>query len=136
MLSETNGAWTLTATSAAITRICLDSRLSLLLNSELGDAEIQCSGEFRVVDRERGIDTTASAANADVLGVGSLRGDLACITITRDGKLQIDWTSGMQLIALPDDRFEAWEVVTDQLQLVCLPGGGIAVFDAHDHDPG
>lgn len=134
MLVEKDGEWSLHATTAFVARVCVDSRLSLLIDSELGDAEIQCSGEFQIVDLSRHIDNTFTPSDDDLVGIGTLRGDLASLRVSRTGALEIIWVSGLTLLVRPNDRFEAWELATERLQLICMPGGEIAIFDARDQD--
>lgn len=127
MFIELDSEWTLAATPAVVTRVCLDFRLSLLIDSELGDAEIHCNGTFSILDPENDVETVVTATD-DIPKLGRLRGALASIRITRGGELQIAWADRLVLVVPPGDAFEAWELAAGDLQLIGLPGGGVAVF--------
>jgi hypothetical protein len=47
----------------------------------------------------------------------------------KDGRLRLLFDGGSQLQVMPDGRDEAWRAVgPGSLQLVCLAGGGVAVW--------
>jgi hypothetical protein len=52
------------------------------------------------------------------------------ISITKSGDLKILFENGSVLQAGPNEDFESWHVLTNELQLICSPGGEVVVYES------
>ena len=52
-------------------------------------------------------------------------------TAFQDGSLELIFDDGIRLSVTPDPDYEAWEIVAPNgFRVVCMPGGGLAVWAA------
>lgn len=114
-----------------VSRVCFDWAITLEFLDGFPETSIRIGGKIRlqVGTEEVEIDpeVSASAGRAVVL----VRKRAAAGIALRDGTLRIVFSDGTKIAASPSSPYEAWELsASNGLKLVCLPSGGLAVWDS------
>jgi hypothetical protein len=124
---EHDDHWALPLADREVTQCRLDSEFSLVFSEpERADVVVRF-GAFQLrepIGTEHSLDPQQAG---DDLGpaLALLRQTVSRAVAWRDGRLQIDFTSGASLEVRPDPDYEAWEVSgPGAICLVCVPGGG------------
>lgn len=91
--------------------------------------EIRLEGCFDY-QREGNLSRLSAEDPSTLAAVGSvLHTDVSSITIWKNGKLEIALANAGLIISEPDEDYEAWGLAaTDELKIVCMPGGDLAVW--------
>lgn len=114
-----------------ITRICLDYAVVL----ETADGtELRIESSFKLTSRDS---TGGDEVRPDRLQesgsavIQLLNTTISEASIRESGDLSLKFASGQYLQCPPDDRFEAWTLVTTTGErAVCMPGGGVSYWSA------
>ena len=110
-----------------IARICLDFAVAL---DTVDGTELRIEARFRVTspDESRSVDIDPSdVRNAGEPLVRLLHQRIVLAAVDESGALSLRFAHGERLDCEPDQRFEAWTLVTPGGErMVCLPGGGVA----------
>ncbi len=110
-----------------IGRLCLDCAVAL----ETADGtELRIESRFQLSTSDGTQPDEVDPDHLDLTGaavVGLLRQRVVLASIAESGVLSLRFANGLRLECEPDERFEAWTLVTAAGErMVCLPGGGVA----------
>lgn len=136
-LTEEHDRYTINVVGEAVNRCIVDYAFTL----DIGEPEdglsvrIGCPFSFR-----SGADSCQLDAERNPAGLGPVLSvvhkAVAHLTISKDGNLAISMTDGSRVAVCPDPDYEAWSIAANVglkgLNVVCLPGGGLAIWDAED----
>jgi hypothetical protein len=110
-----------------VSRITFDYALTIETS---GGIELRFESRFRLVDRDGVEEVEGEPESLDVTGgaiVKLLHKPIDELTVDGSGVLTVSFTTGRRLVCDPDERFEAWTLVTSTGErIVCMPGGGVA----------
>ena len=114
-----------------VARLVLDYRLTLQFLGGDDDLDLAIATPFAVVDEGRTdlVDPEQPESLGPALTL--LRRVVESVIVREDGGLELAFTHGPRLSVPPDPNYEAWESTSSSgAKLVCLPGGGLAVWAA------
>jgi hypothetical protein len=118
--------WQLHLTGQQVTRCCFDYSAVSLLSSEGIEFRLERPFTYREANGSPHTIRPESAAPALLAPVLQVRFQiLRHVTAFTDGRLQIVFENGREIEVLPDQRYEAWNIVGPHFWLVSLPGGGL-----------
>lgn len=127
-LVEHDEFWTLPLAGRTITQCRVDAAFSLVsCEPECDDVVIRVAS-FRLSDSPI---TFTAEGEREALGPAlTLYQDrVAEATAWKSGRLELVFASGRRMTADPDPDYEAWEISgPSRILLVCLAGGGVAVW--------
>jgi Family of unknown function (DUF6188) len=116
-----------------VSRLVLDFRLTLQFLDTGADYDIAIATPFSIEDGKRThrLDPERPESLGPALTV--LRRVVESAAVNEDGGLVLAFAHGLTLRVVPDPNYEAWESTSSSgAKLVCLPGGGLAVWAARD----
>ena len=96
-----------------------------------GSPKLTIEGPFTVTPPDATAETCCEALDEFVIVTvpGLLVNQAADATIGEDRQLTLRFAGGTTLTVPPDDKYEAWQLRDDTgLLIVCMPGGGLAVW--------
>jgi hypothetical protein len=117
----------------SIARCVIDYAFSLEASREDGIVIIILRIEYPFTVSERGMRYVLDPNEPAKLGPATalVRGSVRTARASADGRLSIVFDDGRELTVEPRDDFEAWVLSGDNgVKAVCLPGGGVATWDA------
>jgi hypothetical protein len=115
---------------APIGRIQVDSQLTFYAE----DLQLVCETGFTIEDGERSdwVDPADTATFLPAVMLFNRRLDSALVY--KNGMLRLTFEDGARLRVLPHASYEAWNLSgSGGLQLVCMPGGELAVWSQPEH---
>lgn len=114
-----------------VSRCYFDGRFGLCFYSDGPQTEIAIATELRLKQSEH-----QTTGNPEIPGslapMLSLFGQRVSKAYAyKNGRLSVEFDTGLHLEVEPNSRFEAWEVsAQDGLKLVATPGGGVAFWQS------
>jgi hypothetical protein len=137
LLVDVGDRWELGFGGGVIDRCCFDYAvvLHMLDGSSRWDVRLEQPFAVTTSDGTEHLIVPEEAVHIDqVLTV--LRSTIEQAVAFKDGHLELRVSQGAVLQAPPNEGFEAWTVTgPHHVQLVCLPGGEVAVWSP-DHEDG
>jgi hypothetical protein len=110
-----------------VSRICFD--YAVVIEATNG-TEVRIGTPFQLWAAELGHRDEVRPERVAEMGstvVSLLRQKVVEASVGESGGLRLRFASGQRLECPPDERFEAWTLVTASGErMVCMPGGGIA----------
>ncbi|HEU4324794.1 MAG TPA: DUF6188 family protein [Roseiflexaceae bacterium] len=127
------GGWTISARSYEINRFSIDEAINIQLTGEQRSADLRIEQVFLLTEG-----TTQHAmvpGRFDNLGqlFALLHKPITAATVSDEGRLELEIDRAVRLVVEPDQKYEAWTLSADSgLLVVCLPGGGVAVWESSE----
>lgn len=128
LVEERDDRWVLPLRGDMVSRCVVDAAFQIQFLERADPITVTIESPFIVI--ESGVSREVSPADPPTLGpVLSVIGrsvKAACAMKTGHLRLEIE---DLCLVVDPDERYEAWSVVSDNnLKLICMPGGSVAVW--------
>lgn len=136
-LIEDDDRWLLPYRGMQVDQICVSYQLSLVLD---GGAEVTVEtpalltvGSFSAPDA-RAVELVPE--RQDVAAALHLFGSKVLSSVAfKSGSLRVVFDGGLHLDVSPDPKYEAWALTGPLgLRIVCMPGGGLAVWTSRRRD--
>lgn len=129
-LIEKNDGWEIDTKNATIFRCIIDYafRIELSINGQSLTLAIEC--EF-IISQDGNIyhlDIEDKDRSKLTQGLYLIGQKAQKITIDKDGLIKVQLESEYIMVK-PHERYEAWQLRTSNLLIVCIPGGDVAIWD-------
>lgn len=122
--------WELPLKGEAIARCCVDEAFGLEFGVNKRSFLLRIEGRFSVASADKQIECVPG--NRESLGPSlTLYGKtVEFCRAAKNGALDIELAGGARVHVGPDERYEAWELASEDrgLRVVCGPGGALSVW--------
>ena len=129
-LQATDLGWSISLADATVHQVQVDFRLGLLIANQSDWIQVHIESPLRL--GEPGKPEVRLVPNDyPTLGPALVlfTRAVARIDASRRGQLTVRFADGCVVDVEPDQAYEAWQITTPGLQLICQPGGNVAVFE-------
>ena len=130
-LEEYESGWRLNGAAPAVARICLDTRVVLLI-VDGGDSFEVVIEQPLIVRSDRRESVSRLPPHGDLSWLPSLVGArVLSLVATNNGTLNIAFESNdnVTIVVEPDADFESWGIETPSVKIISMPGGELAVWE-------
>jgi hypothetical protein len=129
-LIENDDHWGVPLKGRSVSRFIVDYALTIqFLDIPGEEVDIRIAGEFHF--KTGGKNHKLCPEQPTTLGpiFATLAHIVDYVRAFKDGRLEVQFIENEALIVMPCAKYEAWEIVGDRsLRIVCLPRGGLAVW--------
>lgn len=132
-IPESGDTFGLPIVGREVSRLILDFRLTFQFLGDDDDVDLTIATPFIINagGRAQRLDPERPESLGPALPL--LRQVIESATVDEGGFLEVVFAKGPALRVEPDPNYEAWQSRSSRgAMLICLPGGSLAVWDAHD----
>ena len=130
-LVEGGNGWSIWPEDLLLSQVSIDYQLKMAFWSKVGSCEviIRMPFLFETADSQKEINPENTADLMPVILL--LRRNATRIAASQSGHLRVDFADGASIQVAPDDKYEAWRIVTESGGLaIARPGGDVDFWDS------
>ena len=127
-LTEDINEWCFLFTEGIVQLIQIDFALNLILSDGPENVAVRLGMPCRFLEHGNTVTLIPEETSSLCPILSTFNCSVIDITIRKTGHLVLHFADDRLLEVDPDEKYEAWQLTSKNLMLVCKPGGGFTIF--------
>jgi hypothetical protein len=129
-LQASDLGWTISLRDATVHQVQVDFRLGLLIANQSDWMQVHIESPLRLIEPGKP-EIRLTPNDYPTLGPALVLFTRAVTRIdaSRSGHLTVRFAGGCVIDVEPDEAYEAWQITTPGIAMICQPGGNVVLFE-------